>query len=231
MNSTRMVVWNQRSPTIYRYLEKEFVEDFFEKGELRLSSFKRFKKHKDEQRKDTSEGSVTSCVAGSDFTVYANTEHGSNALILSTSQVYENGLFDSFNVDSCFSINNVPQFGLAICKTIPGCIAGIEGSCIYDDKRVIQTNAGVLKREDFGIDNSNSNTVMKPTDISQEEMNKRYGNSLQIALGDDPLFLKMKNHSPQREYRLIWFLELEKEAPEILDIKCPEAVQFCTRMD
>lgn len=231
MNNPRMVVWNQRSPIIYRYMERKYVDDFFEKGELRLSSFRRFKKHTDEQRKDLQEGNVVSCIKGEDFTVYGRTEHATNALIMSASLLYEDRLFEAFDVDDCFAINNAPQFGLEICKKIPHCVAGLEGSCVYVEKRVIESDSSHLNAQDFTIDHgNNTEPVTKPTELTQEEMNRKFGEQFKSVLGDDVIFLKEKNYSSQLEYRLVWFLELDMEAPESLDIVCPEAIQFCTRI-
>ena len=51
--------WSNRSPRVYRFLEKQYVEAFFRTGALRLSSFARFSKHTDEQRLDGNEGTVS----------------------------------------------------------------------------------------------------------------------------------------------------------------------------
>jgi len=48
--------WRIRRPYVFRYLEKQFVDAFFESGSLRLSSFAKFSRHKDEQRFDPDEG-------------------------------------------------------------------------------------------------------------------------------------------------------------------------------
>lgn len=41
---------------VYRYLDKELVNAFFNEGKLRLSSFNKFRKHSDEHRGDKDEG-------------------------------------------------------------------------------------------------------------------------------------------------------------------------------
>ena len=43
-------------PNVYRYLDKKFVDLFFEDGIIRLGSFSRFQKYPDEVRGDISEG-------------------------------------------------------------------------------------------------------------------------------------------------------------------------------
>ena len=43
-------------PTVVRYLEKEYVDEFFNTGTPMLASVKKFHQHTDEQRGDTEEG-------------------------------------------------------------------------------------------------------------------------------------------------------------------------------
>jgi hypothetical protein len=45
--------WKLRQPYVYRYLKKRHVDQFFEDGTLRLSSFSEFSKHRDEAKLDT----------------------------------------------------------------------------------------------------------------------------------------------------------------------------------
>jgi hypothetical protein len=71
-------------PNVYRYMDKEYVNLFFEQGILRISSFKKFKEYPDEIRGDKKEGSGsvtgTSDTSGFQFHVMSNT--GSDAYML-----------------------------------------------------------------------------------------------------------------------------------------------------
>ena len=49
---THLIPWTMFTPTVFRLMEREYVERFFETGELMLSSFLRFSQHKDEERND-----------------------------------------------------------------------------------------------------------------------------------------------------------------------------------
>src|ERR1700760_523368 len=51
--------WDVIVPSVIRYLEDVYVDAFFERGSLRLSSFRRFRQYTDEQRGDAGEGSIT----------------------------------------------------------------------------------------------------------------------------------------------------------------------------
>lgn len=229
-SNVRVVVWHQRSPVVYRYLESQFIDRFFETGEIRLSSFQKFKSHKDEHRRDMSEGVAISTVIGNNMAAVAVTKHATNALVMSTSLEHSEQLYRAFEVDGCFVINNPAQFGLAICRQIPGCVAGMEGPCIYSEFRVVERNAPTMTLKDFGVDTSHPPpAVTGPTSLNHEDMNK-VGAPLATLLGDDPVFLKGQAYAAQREYRLVWYLEKNVEAPETLTVTCPEAVQFCSRL-
>jgi hypothetical protein len=48
--------WYVKTPELFRYLNQIHIDEFFETGRLRLSSFQQFAKHPDEQRGDPEEG-------------------------------------------------------------------------------------------------------------------------------------------------------------------------------
>lgn len=222
----RVVAWHQRSPVVYRYLESQFIDKFFNEGELRLSSFKKFKQHPDEQRGDSHEGKAILVTGGNNVTAYAIAEFGGNALVMSASEIHQKELYDVFCVDGCFAVENPPMFGLAICRAISNCIAGMQGPCNYYDRRVLEKDSPTLRLEDFGI--SSNGSVAEPKAVGQAEMNRIAGPALQSVFGDDAIFLKTREYAHQREHRLVWFTE--NNVPETLIISCPDAVQYCKRL-
>jgi hypothetical protein len=73
-------------PNVYKYLEKKYVDLFFEKGIIRISSFLRFQEYPDEIRGDVSEGKGAVVSKGGDgFQFIGATEAGKDCYILSTS--------------------------------------------------------------------------------------------------------------------------------------------------
>ena len=46
---------------------------------------------------------------------------------------------------------------------------------------------------------------------------------------NDEAFIKLKKYSDQNEYRLVWFTG--KNPTDHIIIKCPEAIQFCERIE
>ena len=101
--------WRVRKPYVYRYMDRKYVDRFFEDGSLRLSSFSSFAKHSDEERQDEAEGSgmvVHVCPDGDAKTMTAMLGQGENAYVLCGSTLYEPELAETFGCDSGFRIND-----------------------------------------------------------------------------------------------------------------------------
>lgn len=212
--------WKIRRPYLYRYLQKEFVDDFFESGALRLSSFVQFSKHTDEQRLDADEGfGVVSnrTSDGGGQTLIASIGQGHNAYVLCSSTLYNKDIATSFETDSGFRIDNILEFANAISRHIPSFISGIDGPCHYLPQRNLARGVGYMNIEE-----------MKTSDSQNIDMNKMLQATAALA-GEDMLFLKQTRYSSQCEYRMLW--NTRNTADEYLDIVCPEAVQFCTRFE
>ena len=58
--------WSVRTPTVYRYMDAQYVERFFATGELRLTPMRIFRAYTCEQRGDTHEGGVLNQSRGKD---------------------------------------------------------------------------------------------------------------------------------------------------------------------
>lgn len=212
--------WRIRRPYVYRYMQKEFVDLFFEQGILRLSSFSSFSKHSDEERLDAQEGRgvVTNIDhAGTGQTVMAAIGQGHETYVLCGAMKKTSELLSAFSVDSGFRINDTTSFGCAIANAIPGFRGGLEGACIYVDKRVVSRKAGPVDIESMRIS----------PEGKELDMGKMFAAISNIA-GDDLFFLKQKIFEHQCEYRLIWSAA---NAQDYIDISCPEAREFCTRFE
>ncbi|SDY65347.1 hypothetical protein [Nitrosomonas sp. Nm33] len=209
--------WNIRLPYVYRYLEKEYVDNFFEKGIIRLSSFENFSKHSDEHRLDSEEGRgvfINATREPKPQTVIAGISYGRNAYVLCGSTIYKNEMSRDFRTNSGFRINDTTGFAEAISRYLPGCVGGIEGLCTYLDKRTSYRTTRALdiqNRDGHGID-----------------IQKTMGEIFQRA-GDDFLFMKHSSYSSQNEYRIIW--AVPNNVSGYIDVVCLEAVKFCTRFE
>lgn len=205
--------WSIFTPTVYRMLERKYVDSFFETGEINLSSFLVFSKHTDEERKDE-EGKNILVGRGDKSTVYALVENGDDAFVLcGTSGKPTKELLESFGYDAAIQIFNTTGFGNELSKFVPGFRQGFEGYCCYTDSAI------ECKLGDFELKLLQENS--KEENLS---LNKLGGLILNMA-GQAVFFRKKADHRHQLEYRWVWVTGKLQE--QNLIIKAPEAREFC----
>lgn len=203
--------WSLLQPRVHRFMAKRFVDEFFDDGSLMLSSFERFATHKDEQRKDASEGTGVRVLTGRDFTAVMASGRGFDCYVLCGSAVNTKAVRDCFpDADGCLIIDNPLHFANAVSPFIPGFKGGCAGQCIYQDDDVIRRHSDALTIEE---------TMPKSLDDLPRLM--------ELSGGVEEMFLKRAQFAAQAEYRMLW----GSAAPmlESLPIKCPSARQFCRR--
>lgn len=210
-------IWKIRTPRVYRYLPRQFVEAFFAAGALRVSSFRQFSEHSDEQRLDSKEGKVFlvhRTAANGGQTVVMEVDYGHDAYVLSGSMTPSKQLLADFKCDSAIVISDTTSFAREIAKQIPDFKAGLEGPCSYQYRRIIEKDLGWL---DFG-------TQEETSDLSKmdAEVVTRMYSELNTA---DAYFLKREVHRHQGEYRFIW-LTYGPVKP-VIDIVVPDARRYC----
>lgn len=213
--------WTVVTPRPYRYLEKQYVEAFFTDGSLRLSSFAQFAQHDDEQRRDEHEGKtpfVERSQEGEFKTIATRIEMGFNAYVLCSSSYYSEDLVRLFDRDSYLRIDSTVDFANAVSRHVPGFTHGAEGLCVYE------ANPGILRESEMGFSLGVERRDDQPT-YDPAEL-QRIREHVEQSAGLLPLFLKSADYAAQAEYRLLWFGH-EIAAP-FLDIRVPEARQFCT---
>src|SRR5262249_19765136 len=126
------------TPPVYRFLEAKYVNQFFDTGRLRISSFRRFSKHRDEQRRDTDESAgMVICGPMGGRQASAFVEPNEYTLVLSTTVLIDQQSFSGLSYDGCFRIDKTREFGLEVARCIPGVIEFAEGFCIYVEKRIL----------------------------------------------------------------------------------------------
>lgn len=191
------------------------MDDFFEHGRLRLSSFGKFSQHEDEQRHDVKEGHAllvhrTSEGGGQILTVRIEPNH--NAYVLCGSSVPSKSLMEAFEADSAIIIQDVVGFVGAVADALPGFVRSIHGICSYQSNRIIERDLGWLD-----IADADTNDV--------ERMNRTgLDKALRGLLTADVNFLKDAAFAHQVEYRMLWMVE---EIEEQIDIEASNAIQFC----
>ncbi len=217
----------QYSPKIFRYMDKQFVDDFFNDGKLRLSSFQKFAKHENNNMKDGEEGKVDLIVTAGKDTVKVGVGFGSNAFVLCGTVLDDRVLDKSFEYDAGLCIENVKDFieviNIELKKSFDLEIYDVmHGPCMYLPTREIEGTSYTLEidnlQEEFGI-------YTDPPSFNMDVMNKKIGE----YVGQHSLFLKKNKYYHEQEYRIIWNIE-DDYVPEFIDIVVPEAVKYCKRI-
>jgi len=216
--------WIINSPVVYRYMDNEFIERFFKYGELRLTSYQKFRNdNTDEIRGDVQEGineyRIWNKNRDHHFTLQRRT--GDNNFIFCTSLKYDEDLMSqtNFECDGCFKINNTLGFGLEIATKIKEFQYGLEGPVKYTDTGQIDINC-----EDYNLEDI-------PKNPTPEEMIKLQQAFHEISVRDTSLFFSKKSlYQTQLEYRFIWNYGIPGQLVKMYEhitIQVPEAVKFC----
>lgn len=208
------VTWLTRVNPIYRILShKEYIDDFFDNGNIFLSSFKNFKEYEDEMQGDVSEGQ--NMIGGfndegaGEFIFY---EGGENAYVLCSTNILNDVIINDFNGVGAIKINDTVSFGKELARKLPFVNTGIGGDCIYGDSRTqILENE---KNKTFQNMDFNNPLLMK------EEIS-------QITMGIE-LFMKFNKYKHQQEHRLLWFSA--RPIKNNIVVHCPEAIKHCEKI-
>jgi hypothetical protein len=207
--------WTIKTPVITRYLDSQYVDDFFKDGNLRISSFKTFRFNNHEERCDPSEGTSSmkiNCLNGQISTL---TICGSTSYIISATTTESEDFQAKLNVNDGFRILDTVNFARCVATRIPEFSHGYEGICIYRGSQLIEKN-------DLLHD------LTPPAENEDSEKWFRASQHRIAQLSVDSYFLKHIRFSPQAEYRIIWVSRDKQQ--DYLHIKCPEARQFCERL-
>ncbi len=207
--------WTVRLPTLVRQMNIEYVDAFFNDGSLRLSSFESFRRNPDEKRKDTQEGLVAMQVNTPTNTLSILGTGRQTAYIVCASTIEKPLSEFEMKSISSFRIHDSLKFADAVARQIPGFSGGTEGLCNY------RTNTMITKNDSTPRDMPND-----PKDIEAWFKNEN-ANTARLAI--DAYFMKNISFAHESEYRFIWFTESPRE--QFLDIKCPEAIKYCERID
>lgn len=210
--------WVVRTPSVYRYMDGRYVDEFFKSGKLRLSSFARFHQHKDEQRGDPEEGqaTVTGTHAKSKHSIVGIVLPNQSSFILCGTTIPNPQTMSAFG-NGCIRIVETMNFALAIAQSIPYFRGGIEGHCIYQPERMFERTLSYDPLPHLAA----------PGEPGSVDLGKLSQGAM--ALNSPDIFLlKRDMYSHQSEYRFVWYTR--GPVPQYLDIECPDAIQFCERV-
>ena len=209
--------WATRHPRVYRYLERQYVDEYFASGKLMLSSFERFAKHTDEQRLDSKEGKTylmhrTDKNGGQTLLVEA--DFGHDAYVLSGSTLPSVDLMNAFGANSAIVIKDPIRFAHSVGNALNGYRQGFDGPCSYQLRRIIE--------HDFGW------IALGPTEET-DDLSKFNQQTLKAAIdrmvSPDAYFLKNSMYVAQAEWRFVWIVN--RTVTDNVILVAPESRQFC----
>ena len=207
--------WNIVSPAVYRYENKEWIDQFFATGALRLSSFAQFSTYRDEFRGDTQEGhGICFGETKENNTVVIAQAQDVGAAVFCCSYRLDHKMREEFGRDSAFQISNTVGFALEISRQLAGFRHGLEGACLY------RSDTSIKRAIDFDIEEyrlPDGNLDMRLISDSGRKLG-----------GPELLLMKRKRYEAQQEYRLIWELDDLKE--NFIDVFAPLARQYCRQV-
>ena len=130
---------------LIRYLDKEYVDQFFNDGTIMLSSIKQFAKHGDFQRFDDKEGIFMFLGKLKDQTIECFGNIGTSAYILCGTPILSKELMNTFKTNSYFKINDVAKFTELVADQLVNFKQCAGGPCIYDDSKIFEIELPDLK--------------------------------------------------------------------------------------
>ena len=213
------LVWNYKKEIVYKLLDKiEYINNFFETGELLISCFAKFKKCPNEFQGDKEEGDgiVVGKNEKGDISMIGF-DSGINAYVFSTTTKNTDKMKSDFKAVGAIKINEPTQFAIEIAKKLSFVSSGVEGYCDYIDSRI-----------QWLKDNSDENKRFQKLDFKNDP--NSYENFRTAGADGSDLFLKSKSYEYQSEYRLIWFTDERKKIKESVVIYCPEAIKYCEKI-
>lgn len=207
--------WAVTTPTVYRYEDGNWIDEFFDKGCLRLSTFEKFSSYPDEVRGDSEEGlSVSYGYTQAGSTIVMALGQGHRSFVFCCSRRLSRTLQNDFGRNSAFEIMDTVGFSAAVARCLPSYRHGLEGNCIYRAHEPIVRNID-YNMEDFRRPDGALGMEMLPFLMGQ-------------LGGPEVVLSKRPKYREQQEYRLLW--EVADQPESHIDIRCPEAVQFCRRV-
>src|SRR6476661_3312098 len=187
------IQWKVKRDPICRLLDKkEWLDNFFNNGEIFISCFNQFRGYENEIQGDANEGEALCWFEDDKGNTHGlQYEAGLNSFILSTTTELTEQSKADFRAVGAIKIVNPTAFALALARKLPFCTSGTEGKCNYQEGRVFKLKnyeklAELIKKPEYFL---NPDFQLELLTLTQEF----------------ELFLKKKKYESQNEYRLVWF--------------------------
>jgi len=210
--------WNVQIPRVYRYLPERYIDQFFESGIIRLSTFARFATYLDEQGGDDQEGKGVLYIEGDQRSAMYSATFGSDAYILCGSTTLSQAQLDRWRIwkepSAVLEIRNTTAFGMTIGRQLAGWRVGCEGLCEYGDR--------AIDRHDTSVDRLVEEMQATGSGPTLDELFQ-----ILTVHGAAFCFRKRPQFQGESEYRWIWLVDRSVSDP--IEVTCLEARQYCTK--
>lgn len=214
MNMSKQIVFEPYIPSVFRYLNREYVDSFFSDGTLLLSTFLKMREYPDEQRGDKDEGHGTIKYEINDQAVQTDVQVGIGAYILCTSLLHSTQMYEDFQCNSCIEIKNPLYFANLVALKIRDVDKVLFGPCQYVGDRVLDRNP----ESNFPC-------------VTEQDFTALFQKTVLDGSYHVP-FRKHLHFCSQHEYRFLWEVSSAIQPIEQpLTIKVPEAIPLCNRLD
>lgn len=207
-------------PSLYRFIEAQYVDLFFEKGELKLTTFENCKNLEDENRKDTKEGQSELYGYDGGIKMQIGFGVGSDAIMLCTSLSSEYKDNNGTIFDKYIEIFDVQGLLITIAEQLTknGYIINsiLFGPCFYTKKEFHNAVSSENFREKLD----------KEKVFDWDEMT-RIANTIG---GNNMFFQKPIDKRLENEFRLLWIVDNIKKDQEIF-VTIPHPEAYCRLID
>lgn len=189
--------------SVAKMAQKQHVDAFFSEGTLRLGTYEDFRTQGNAEVRDHQEGFATVVGVGSSITAFGTYQRADDSHLFCTFLGNPDvNVIEQFGYDDQFFIDDIVGFCNAIKESI-GATSVSFGTCVYCEFKVL---VGKL------------DPMFDPTRIDHR--------TAELA-GEATHYVKPVRYSHQNEFRMVWRMRSSVSRPII--IKCPEAIQFCSR--
>ncbi len=233
IEATPQVPFTSYMPPVYRFLgSKGYENDFFEDGELLISTFSRCRTAETKERQDIHENQNRFIIKDGEIKADLVLGFDFDTLLFCTSLAQVNRMnkgkqygFKIVNPDAFFDILTGTLFGKGIEIN-----EVLRGPCVYTNKLITLdvTGTGVIK--EF-LDNAENN-ILDFSATTQIILNQR---RVDILMNKPNCFAK------ESEYRYVWMLnkpikqedvasDVKVNADGSIIVRIPELVQFCEKL-
>lgn len=209
-----------------RYLPAEYVDNFFARGELLLTTYEKCRTHEDLARRDVNEGKSNFFLRHGTQATAGIQGVGRNSYMLCTSLAWSEEVSRRFSTNCAFFIEDTEAFAHAIAKVLPGVQSLQHRACRYVNERSISgTIPNPLEPEASKLveaARSGTGGIDKLFHELREAMSER----LEEAVVDKTYFMKEAvPFAVEEEFRFVWTVDHAVGEPIV--VTCPEAVQYC----